>query len=123
MVAGKDATDEYEDVGHSDEARKMLDAGGDIKVIGTIEVRPHDRLAAGSPGKGRAARLAPLCDLGLVSVRRVSLLPASRGTFGRRQSVFSQTCPYAASNCTPHKFASRLKAYPSTKPVASQGRR
>ena len=76
MVAGKDATDEYEDVGHSDEARKMLDAGGDIKVIGAIEVRPRDRLAAASPGQGRAARLAPLCDLGLVSVRRVSRLPA-----------------------------------------------
>ena len=56
MVAGKDATDEYEDVGHSDEARKMLDAGGDIKVIGAIEVRPRDRLAAASPGQGRAAR-------------------------------------------------------------------
>ena len=38
LATGKDATADFDDVGHSDEARGMMDGSNDtIKIVGTIE--------------------------------------------------------------------------------------
>ena len=51
LVSGKDATEDFEDVGHSDEARSMMAEKNDsgIKIVGTIEGEVPESMIAPWP--------------------------------------------------------------------------
>jgi hypothetical protein len=78
-VSGKDATEDFEDVGHSDEARSMMAEKNDsgIKIVGTIEGEVPESMKA---AKSEDVRPAPAsCRVGFErflrpSARSVQLL-------------------------------------------------
>ena len=76
LATGKDATADFDDVGHSDEARGMMDGSNDtIKIVGTIEgeipehmqqqesedVRTAVSLCRPVPGLPRLSAHPPVC--------------------------------------------------------------
>jgi hypothetical protein len=79
LVSGKDATEDFEDVGHSDEARSMMAEKNDsgIKIVGTIEGEVPESMKA---AKSEDVRPAPAsCRVGFErflrpSARSVQLL-------------------------------------------------
>jgi len=68
-VTGKDATEDFEDVGHSDEARKLMsEQSSGIKIVGTVvgEV-PEDMVSKKEEG-GMMAMLVPMILVAIAGV-------------------------------------------------------
>ena len=61
--AGKDATEDFEDVGHSDEARSMMAEKNEsgIKIIGTIEGEVPESMKAAKSEDVRSVTQSDAC--------------------------------------------------------------
>ena len=74
LATGKDATADFDDVGHSDEARGMMDGSNDtIKIVGTIEGEIPEHMQQQESEDVRTAvslcRPAPASVIGASAVR------------------------------------------------------
>ncbi|KAF1984929.1 cytochrome b5 [Aulographum hederae CBS 113979] len=84
-VGGQDATEAFEDVGHSDEAREILDG----MLVGTVKRQPGDPSPSNQPPKPAAPSTSP--DGSSSVMLYIIMLIGGLGAFGAYKYMQAQS--------------------------------